>query len=420
MRSGTALAASVLALLMMTPAGAQEGQPPVRPAPVLTLSQPELGWIRAQVSGAPGTTVLVSEPGGTPVAVALGADGRGGRKRLAPWRCDARRRTFTATQTVDGVAQTASESVSTPSCRGRLELLVSAPAVRAGRTVTVGMRDRWGVGAIRASVCRAGPQAGRAACRGLTLAAGRARATYRFRPAQVGRWRVELRRPGEVRRRPLHVRPAGDTLRLLATGDSMIQYVDTHLERQLGGARGQATVESDAHISTGISSPFLLDWPDHAAASARRFHPEATVVFLGANDGFVMRTPAGRQVACCAAAWSAEYARRAGRMMRSYARAGAGTSYWLLLPAPRKPALRTVFAAVNAGIRRAAHALPGTVRVVDLGPVFTPGDRFRQTMRWHGRQVDVRQADGVHLSFAGAAIAAEVVVRALRGDGLVR
>jgi hypothetical protein len=59
------------------------------------------------------------------------------------------------------------------------------------------------------------------------------------------------------------------------------------------------------------------------------------------------------------------------------------------------------------------------VHVVDLGATFTPGGRFRQTIRWHGHTVSVRQEDGVHLSVAGAAIATSLIVARMQRDGLI-
>ena len=107
-------------------------------------------------------------------------------------------------------------------------------------------------------------------------------------------------------------------------------------------------------------------------------------------------------------------------MMASYARGGAGRVYWLTLPTPRSAAFARVFSAVNRALRRAARAYPAQVRIVDTVGVFTPGGRFRQTIRRDGATVDVRQADGVHLSPAGDRIAASLVVAAMRRDGLVR
>jgi hypothetical protein len=223
---------------------------------------------------------------------------------------------------------------------------------------------------------------------------------------------------GRTTKRVLIVRPASRRLRVVATGDSMIQIIDGDLQRRLTSV-GPISVRSDAHISTGISKRFMLDWVAHAGATARGVHPDVTVMFLGANDGFPMSTPSGVRAPCCDAAWVHEYARRATKMMRSYARNGSGTVYWLLLPAPRSERFARVFRPVNRALRTAARSFPGVVHLVDLARTFTPGGKFRQTMLWHGRRVSVRQADGVHLSVAGASIATEIIIRQMRRDGLL-
>ena len=76
-------------------------------------------------------------------------------------------------------------------------------------------------------------------------------------------------------------------------------------------------------------------------------------MFIGANDGFPI---AGAP--CCTGDWVTRYARRARTMMRSYARGGRTTVYWLLLPTPRDATFRRVFRGVNAAVRRAARRYP--------------------------------------------------------------
>lgn len=204
-------------------------------------------------------------------------------------------------------------------------------------------------------------------------------------------------------------------LRLLATGDSMIQVVDGFLKSGLASRRA-TVVRSDAHISTGISKLGMLDWLRKARGQAASFKPDVTVISIGANDGFPMQTPSGASAACCGAAWVAEYARRVQSMMRSYRRGGRSLVYWMTLPAPRSGNFARVFNAVNAAIRRAAERVGGGVRVIELGRVFTPGGRFRQSITYRGRTVSARQPDGVHLSAAGARIAASIVIGRLRAD----
>ena len=214
-------------------------------------------------------------------------------------------------------------------------------------------------------------------------------------------------------RRPAFTREGH--LRLLATGDSMIQIIDSFLKQRL--ERRRATrVRSDARISTGLSKPFMLDWVKKAREQARSVHPDVTAIFIGANDGFPMKTRTGASVPCCGTAWIAEYARRVESMMRSYIRGGRSYVYWMTLPTPRRGDFARIYRAVNKAIKRAAGRAGRGARVIDLVKVFTPGGHFRQYVRFRGKNVNARQGDGVHLSTGGASIAATLLIDRLRAD----
>lgn len=201
-------------------------------------------------------------------------------------------------------------------------------------------------------------------------------------------------------------------IRILATGDSMMQVVDSFLADRLPAHR----VIGEAHISTGISKAgfFGIDWVRHAAAQARSIRPDATVVWIGPNEGFPIDG-----IDCCSEAWVKAYAQRARSMMRSYRRGGRALVYWLTLPIPRSGALALVMRAVNRAIFTAARTAGNGVHVIDMRKAFTPTDRFRQTACYRGRCFSARQPDGVHLSNAGARVAADIVARRLRADRAV-
>lgn len=277
-----------------------------------------------------------------------------------------------------------------PTSGARMEI-VSAQG-RVGEGLVVRVRDRFGLGGILGQVCAAPPRA-RARCRRVSLRRGRMHGHVRFLAQRPGPWRVSVR---GSRQRTVVVRRRGGPFRVLATGDSMIQVVDAHLGRALRARRG--SVRSDAHISTGITKPFLMDWLAHARGSAGSVKPDVTVVFLGANDGFPLDG-----AACCSGRWIEGYARRAGAMMRAYLRGGRGRVLWLLLPTPRRANFARVFRGVNAGVVRAARGFrDDEVRVIDL------------------RRVRGRQSDGIHLDGTGARVAASLIVRELRRDGFIR
>lgn len=359
------------------------------------------GWVGLAVSGQPGSEVVVREGEAEIARVRLTGESAA-LPRAARWRCEPLLRTFTVS---DGTG-TARASVRTPSCRKRLRL--SVDTARRGRRKVVAVRvlDRFRVGDTSARVCVRRPGTSAAVCQALAVPAGRDRAALSYSAGRPGLWRVSLSSFGQRLRGSTFVVPRGG-VRLLATGDSMIQVVDVQLKRRL--ARKRVRVRSDARVSTGISKPFLLDWVRHARRQAAA-RPAATVMFLGANDGF----PFG-DVNCCSDAWVDRYAARAEQMMRSYSRGGAGRVYWLTLPVPRPSQWKSIYRGVNAAIKRAAARVGDAVRVIDTAEYFTP-DGYRSTRRG----VTVRQPDGIHLNSTGASLAAALVARAMRRDGLIR
>jgi lysophospholipase L1-like esterase len=209
--------------------------------------------------------------------------------------------------------------------------------------------------------------------------------------------------------------PARRRLRtLLVTGDSMSQPLDLHLARTLAGSG--VNVIRDPHIGTGISKTILVDWGKLAVSQVRRHHPDAVVVFIGANDGFSMPGPGGRQVSCCGPGWATIYATRVRLMMAAYRRGGAARVYWLTLPTPRESGRAMIARVVNAAIDVAAEPWRAQVRVLDTVSVFTPGGVYRDSMSVGGKPTIVRESDGIHLNDAGSALEATNVLAAVGRD----
>jgi lysophospholipase L1-like esterase len=361
------------------------------PGLTVTATTPTRGWVDVTVSGPPGVPMRLSEDG---VAFAAGT------KALA-WRCEKRVRRIVAEAT-DGSGLRAETKVTTPSCAERFTLSVTPRTAGVlGRSLRVSVRDRWGLRGTAARACLR--VRGTSACRETSLP-GR----VMLRPRRAGVGDLVVSGAGVRVSERLELRGRNTKLRVLATGDSMIQLIDHKLSDGLGA---RARVRSDARISTGISKAFMLNWVAHAKRQAASLHPHATIIFLGANDGFNIG-----DAACCEDAWVKAYAARVRAMMRSYRRGGAGKVYWLTIPTPRDGKRKHIYGQVNRAIRLAADAFAeDEVEVIDLGRIFTPGNRYRASI--NGRTV--RQADGVHLNVAGAAIAAREIIRRLRADGLV-
>jgi lysophospholipase L1-like esterase len=207
-------------------------------------------------------------------------------------------------------------------------------------------------------------------------------------------------------RRPLHT--------LLVTGDSMSMPLDQDLAQMLE-PQGVKVIQ-DPHIGTGISNTVLIDWGKLSAFQVRQDHPDAVVVFIGANDGYSMPGPDGGQVNCCGPEWATIYANRVRQMMNTYRQDGIARVYWLTLPIPREAARKQAAIVVNAAIEVAAEPWLDQVRVLDMVPVFTPRDVYRDSMTVNGQPTIVRQSDGIHLNDAGSSLAAKIALAAIDRD----
>ena len=201
-------------------------------------------------------------------------------RRATRWRCDRRTRTFVVSA-ADGRSATAS-------VRGHA--LVRAPARARGAAARA--RGRSGA---RTACSIAGGSEGCARGSASSPPAVRRAGERRRAGARGLRGRFAALRPGgwllraAIEGGSAHVGECsvGGRLTVLATGDSMIQIIDSYLKQRLR-ARG-VRVRSDAHISTGISKPGLLDWqalgpPPGRARQAGRGRRCSS----GANDGFPM------------------------------------------------------------------------------------------------------------------------------------
>ena len=200
--------------------------------------------------------------------------------------------------------------------------------------------------------------------------------------------------------------------RILVTGDSMMRGVDRSLRQELAAIQ-EVSFRSDIHIGEGITNAPWIRW---ARQQAREHRPHATVVFMGANDGYHMF-----HAPCCRERWVAKYEDRVTRIIRAYLREGRAEVYWLTLPASSMQSgrRRQIFPKINGAVRRAVQASGPHAHLVDAWGVFTPGGHFSSTLLWKGVELLVRNADGVHLSRPGQGIAAELIRDALLADGVI-
>jgi hypothetical protein len=328
----------------------------------------------------------------------------------SPWSCTRRARLFAAVVALpDGTTQRGLTDIRTPSCADRFRVEAPARAAR-GHRVLVRVRDRWGIGDIATRWCVA-PPGRRASCHALRLVAAQRSARRSFTPDRRGRWRFALvvgrftvtaRVAVGVRDEPVRRLP-----RVLTTGDSTMQGVDVALADELAGT---ADVISDVHPGVGLSHD--NGWQAVATRQAVARHATTVVLSIGADEGWPMTARDGVQHTCCDEAWSDEYARRMRRVLNIYRR--HAHVIVLTVVAPRDPDRAVIVAASNGATIRAAKGLTG-VRLMRIDQRCSPKG-YQETIRYRGRDVAVREPDGVHLNIVGTTIEARTAEPAIRAS----
>ena len=192
---------------------------------------------------------------------------------------------------------------------------------------------------------------------------------------------------------------------LLVTGDSLSQPLDAELARRL--TPEGIDVTRDAHVGTGISNASLADWGQLSAAQVEEHHPDAVVVFIGANEGYPMPGPDGKDVACCSPEWAAIYANRARQVITNYRQGEKAKVYWLTVPLPRDPARQRIASVVNQAVAVAAQPWRSQVRIIDTDEYFAPDGKYSDSIPVDGEEQIVRESDGIHLNDLGSSLLAD-------------
>jgi hypothetical protein len=202
---------------------------------------------------------------------------------------------------------------------------------------------------------------------------------------------------------------------VLEVGDSLGIDLGWGLQNEL--ARTGPGFVGEAVGDTGLAETWYYNWQFHLASEVRQYHPAVVVVFLGANDVENLYV-AGRLDEFGSRAWALAYGQRVAGLIDVATGAGARV-LWVGMPPMADPNFSADMTALNAVYAKVAgeHA-PGAAYFPAAAALGGPGGAYEQTAPAGGGQgSEVRDPDGVHITWAGAQVLAKAVVTDLRKRG---
>ena len=197
-------------------------------------------------------------------------------------------------------------------------------------------------------------------------------------------------------------------------GDSMMKMLGKGMEKAFK-AKEVTPAESFSSLGSGLARPSVFNWPEKAKELCERVKPKTAFIALGTNDRQSLESRTGSMAAVGTDEWRVEYKCRIEELLDALYAGGVTHVVWMITP-PMKTDTNDQHAQLVSGI---VAEIAGNEKYrdrfhrYDMGKVLSirPG-RYTQTIISRiCAAVTVRDTDGIHLSFPGAKMVAEDVLR---------
>ena len=197
-------------------------------------------------------------------------------------------------------------------------------------------------------------------------------------------------------------------------GDSMMKMLGKGMEKAFK-AKEVLPAESFSSLGSGLARPSVFNWPAKAKELCERVKPKTAFISLGTNDRQNLESRSGSMAVVGTDEWRVEYKCRIEELLDALYTNGVTHAVWMLTP-PMKSDVNEQHAQLVAGI---VAEIAGDEKYrdrfhrYDMGKVLTirPGRYTMTIISKTGAAGAVRDTDGIHLSFQGAKIVAEDVLK---------
>jgi uncharacterized protein len=201
-------------------------------------------------------------------------------------------------------------------------------------------------------------------------------------------------------------------LRVVVVGDSLA----VGLARTIGAGMdpNQVRVVNQARIASGLARSDAFDWPSEVARIMRQFRPDLVVVMVGTNDSQWIAYPGGRAIPPGTIEWVRAYRKRVDQVITAVTSQGSRVA-WVGLPTMEEPFRRQWARRLNAHFRTQVGMNPGAIYIDTWDRFSRPdGSYAAYSQNEQGQVIQVREADGLHFTYAGYSMVANLVFERLR------
>jgi uncharacterized protein len=204
----------------------------------------------------------------------------------------------------------------------------------------------------------------------------------------------------------------GNRLRVVVVGDSLA----VGLARTIGAGMDPDLVRvvNQARLATGLARSDAFDWPAEVARIATQFRPDLVVVMIGSNDAQSIVSPGRRPIPTATIEWVRAYRQQVDELITAATSRGARVA-WVGLPTMQEPTRRQWARRLNGHYRAQVRAREGAVYIDTFDRFSRPDGSYAAYIRnGPGNVIQVREPDGVHFTYTGYTMVADLLFDRLR------
>ena len=206
--------------------------------------------------------------------------------------------------------------------------------------------------------------------------------------------------------------PAGERAPVLMLGDSMMRLLGKALEKEF--KKNDIEAKAFSSLGSGLARLDAFDWYAKIKSLLDETHAKTVIVTLGANDRQTLLDEKGNMFEYGTPGWRTEYSTRVGKAMDTLISNGTQHVIWLMLPDMKERTHQDYAQLANViyAEQAAVESRKDKVVLYDMRPLLTkkPGTYSSFIMSPQGEALNVRDADGVHLTSDGSKLVAKALL----------
>ncbi len=205
----------------------------------------------------------------------------------------------------------------------------------------------------------------------------------------------------------------------LFIGDSIMKFVGESTESKLKKSYNTKEIIVDFKISSGLNRIDFYDWYSRTPQVIECYKPDVIVIMFGGNDYQNIKDDQGKSFSVFKSEWKEVYRKRVEKYAQLVSDSSVKKVYWVGQPISNKYQYNKIFPLLNTIYEDVSKSY-SKIKFVDTWKSFVVNGKFSLVVSDRsGKKGKVRVKDGVHITYHGSNILADLIIDKMLEDHML-